>query len=162
MKNDRGITLLVLAITVLIMAILVGATINYGVNSLSTAKLQNFSYEMQQIQGKVDSIYEKIKLGEESYIILGNNITESEDALTTLKLVKGINYSNILDSQREQYYYQDTFTYYRYLTESDLENLLDITSNPGDMIINFYTREVISVQGVVYDGVTYYTLSQLN
>ena len=162
MKNEKGITMIVLVITVLLMVILAGATINYGVNSLNVTKLQNFSYELQQIQGKVDSIYEKIKLGDEEYIILGNEITDSEKAVETLKNVKGINYSNILDSQREEYYYQDNFSYYRYLTQRDLENIFDITSNPGDVIINFTTTEVISVNGFNYDGRTYYTLSQLN
>lgn len=162
LKNEKGITLLILVITILLMIILAGATINYGVNSLNTVKLQNFSYELQQIQGKVDSIYEKIKLGDESYIILGNEITDSEKAMNTLNMVKGINYLNILDSQRDQYYYQENFSYYRYLTERELENLFDITSNPGDVIINFTTREVISVDGFEYEGRTYYTLSELN
>ncbi len=162
LKNEKGITLIVLVITVLLMLILAGTTINYGINSLSTVQLQNFSYELQQIQGKVDSIYEKIKLGDESYIILGDEITASTEAMNTLKLIKGIDYSNMLDSQKDKYYYQGQFTYYRYLSESDLENLLDITSSPGDVIINFSTREVISVQGFAYKGRTYYTLNEVN
>ena len=140
LRNEKGITILILTITIILMVILAGATINYGVNSLNAAKFQNFSYELQQIQGKVDSIYEKIKLGDESYIILGNEITDSEKAMNTLNMVKGINYLNILDSQRDQYYYQENFSYYRYLTEDNLENIFDITSNPGDVIINFTTR----------------------
>ncbi len=162
LRNEKGITILILTITIILMVILAGATINYGVNSLNVAKFQNFSYELQQIQGKVDSIYEKIKLGDESYIILGNEITDSEKAMNTLNMVKGINYLNILDSQRDQYYYQENFSYYRYLTEDNLENIFDITSNPGDVIINFTTREVISVDGFEYEGRTYYTLSELN
>ena len=162
LRNEKGITILILTITIILMVILAGATINYGVNSLNAAKFQNFSYELQQIQGKVDSIYEKIKLGDESYIILGNEITDSEKAMNTLNMVKGINYLNILDSQRDQYYYQENFSYYRYLTEDNLENIFDITSNPADVIINFTTREVISVDGFEYEGRTYYTLSELN
>ena len=162
LRNEKGITILILTITIILMVILAGATINYGVNSLNAAKFQNFSYELQQIQGKVDSIYEKIKLGDESYIILGNEIKKKKKAMNTLNMVKGINYLNILDSQRDQYYYQENFSYYRYLTEDNLENIFDITSNPGDVIINFTTREVISVDGFEYEGRTYYTLSELN
>lgn len=161
MRNEKGITMVILIITVVLMAILAAVAIKTGGNSLDTVKLQNFNYEMQQIQGKVDAIYEKIKLGNEDYIILGNQITDSEEAMNTLKNVKGINYSGLLDSQREEYYYQDNFTYYRYLTQNDLENLFDITSEPGDMIINFTTREVISVKGFVYQGRTYHTLSDM-
>lgn len=161
MRSEKGITMIVLIITVLLMAILATVMINSGGNSLETVKLQNFNYEMQQVQGKVDALYEKIKLGNEEYIILGNQITDSQEAMDTLKNVKGINYSGILDSQREEYYYQDNFTYYRYLTQNDLKNLFDITSEPGDMIINFKTREVISVKGFVYEGRTYHTLNDM-
>lgn len=47
-------------------------------------------------------------------------------------------------------------TTYRYFTEEDLEEELDITSNPGDVIINFLTKEVISVNGIRYEGNIYY------
>lgn len=62
LKNEKGITLLVLIITVLIMIILVSAGIKYGQNSLSDVKLQKFSYELQQIQGRVDTAYEKMSM----------------------------------------------------------------------------------------------------
>ncbi|MCI9365459.1 MAG: hypothetical protein HFJ54_02320 [Clostridia bacterium] len=47
-------------------------------------------------------------------------------------------------------------TTYRYFTEEDLEKDLDITSKPGDVIINFTTKEVISVNGFKYEGKIYY------
>lgn len=161
MRSEKGITMMVLIITVLLMAILATVMINAGGNSLETVKLQNFNYEMQQVQGKVDALYEKIKLGDEEYIILGNDITESPEAMETLKNVRNINYSGLLDSQREEYYYHNSFTYYRYLTQADIQDLFDITSEPGDMIINFKTRDVISVKGFVYEGKTYHTLNEM-
>lgn len=162
MRKEKGITLLALVITIVLILILLGATVNYGVNSLNSIKLQNFKYELDQIQGKVDTIYEKIKLGnEEEYILLGSELTDSEEAQNTLNMIKGIDYSNILDSQREKYYYQDQFTYYRYFTQSELQSVFDITSRPGDMIINFKTKEVISVKGFTYDGRTYYTSDEM-
>lgn len=72
MKNEQGITLLVLIITVLIMIILVSAGIKYGENSISDVKLQKFSYELQQIQGKVDTVYEKMSTeNNPDYVHLG-------------------------------------------------------------------------------------------
>lgn len=62
MKNEKGITLLVLIITVLLMIILASAGIKYGQNSISDVKLQKFSYELQQIQGRVDTVYEKMSM----------------------------------------------------------------------------------------------------
>lgn len=161
MKRESGITMFALLITIVLMGILITATVNYGVNSLDTVKFQNFRYELEQVQGKVDTIYEKIKLGETDYLIRGSNITDNEKAKNTLEMVRGINYSNILESQRDNYYYEDVFTYYRYLTQYEVQNLFGISSEPGDMIINFKTREVISVDGFTFDGITYYSLSDM-
>ncbi len=158
MKEEKGVTILVLVIMVVLMVIIAGIAVNYGGNTLNTMKLQNFKYELEQIQGKVDTLYEKIKLGDVNYITLGSDITDSPEAVATLKKVKTIDYSDMTDSQREEYYYQGTYTSYRYLTEDNLQSLLGITSRPGDFIINFQTREVISVNGFPYDGWTYYTL----
>lgn len=162
MTNEKGITLISLVTTIIIMIILAAVAVNYGISSIETAKLQNFNYELQQVKGKVNTIFEKIKLGEEDYIILGSNITESSDAVNTLKAVKNIDYGSLSEEDRENYYYKDDYTTYRYLTEAQVQELFDITSNPGDMIINFQTTEVISVYGFEYKGNTYYTLSDFN
>ncbi len=161
MRKEVGITMVALIITILLMVILITATVNYGVNSLSTIKFQNFKYELEQVQGKVDTIYEKIKLGETDYFMIGANVTDNEEAENVLQMTRGINYSNILDSQKDNYYYQDVYTYYRYLTQYEIQDLLDISSEPGDMLINFKTRDVISVQGFTFDERTYYSLSQM-
>lgn len=166
MKNENGITLLILAIMIVVMLILATATIQYGSNSLEGVRFQSFNIELQQIQGKVDKIYEKIKLADDNekdkYITLGNNITESTKAMETLKKVKGINYAvNMTDKEKEKYYYEDVFTVYRYLPEAQLKKALDITSSPGSVIINFQTREVISIDGYEYQGKTYYTLNDI-
>lgn len=157
MKEDKGITLIALISMVILITILVSVTINYGYGVVETAKLQNFNYELQQIQGKVDTIYEKIKLGENDYLTLGKNITESAEAVKTLKEIKGIDYSTVSGDE----YYIDDDTLYRYFTENDIKDTFEITSNPGDFIINFQTREVISVDGFKYEEVTYYTLNEM-
>jgi len=162
MKAEKGITLISLVITVVLLIILAAVSINAGFDSIGTMKLQNFNYELQQVQGKVDTIYEKIKLGQTEYITLGSNITESTEAMQTLKTVKNIDYSNIAEEDKENYYYEETNTTYRYLTEAEVKEVLNISSDPGDMIINFITKEVISVEGFDYDDTTYYTLTEFN
>ncbi|MCI9365458.1 MAG: hypothetical protein HFJ54_02315 [Clostridia bacterium] len=104
MREEKGITLAVLAVTIIIMIILSGAIITYGSNSLNTTKLKNFSYEMQQIQGKVDALYEKIKLGNDDILLLGRDITQSARAMETLKKVKNIDYLSITDISASEHY----------------------------------------------------------
>ncbi len=53
------------------------------------------------------------------------------------------------------------YTTYRYFTTDQLEEQLDIKDATQDVIINFKTRDVISVYGFEYDDVTYYELQQM-
>ena len=168
MKNESGITLLVLIITVIVMIILVMAGINYGGTSLSEVKLQNFSYELQQIQGRVDTAYEKMsKERTPDFIFLngelmGRNISYSSAAVETLEKVRGIDYSTA-NTNDEKLYYDGPgkYTYYRYFSASELGQALDIKNASQDVIINFKTREVISVKGQTYNDRTYYRLEDI-
>ena len=162
MKNEKGITMIVLIITAAIMTILATAIVYTGNDSIQGVKLKNFNYELQQVQGKVDTIYEKIQLGQDEYKVLGSNITESNKAMQTLITTKGIDYQNIAEENRDKYYYNATTTKYRYLNGNEAKEKLDISSSPGDLIINFETREVISVDGYEYKGKTIYTAESMN
>lgn len=164
MTNEKGITLIVLIVSVLMLAILASAAINYGTNSLREIKFQNFSYELQQIQGRVDAIYEKMKMeNEPNYIELngikmGANITASGNAVETLQKVKGINYKELIAQSDKNLYPISGITIYRYFSKTDLERFLDIRDPEIEVIINFKTREVISVDGFEYDERLYYRL----
>lgn len=169
MKNERGITLVILIITVVIMMILVAAGISYGTTSIGEIRLQNFSYELEQIQGRVDTTYEKMKTEKEnpSYVslnnkMMGENITTSDDAIDTLKIVtkNKVNYRTIT-TDNEEYYYNRVDTIYRYFSKEDLEEFFDIKNAKQDVIINFKTREVISVKGQKYQEKTYYKLEEI-
>lgn len=58
-------------------------------------------------------------------------------------------------------YYVDGYSIYRYFTRYELESDLDIKNTKQEVIINFETREVISVQGKTYNDITYHTLEQM-
>lgn len=165
-KKESGITILALVITVVIMLILVSAGIHYGTNSISEVKLQNFSYELQQIQGRVDSISEKMGMENNSFYVvsngqtMGQNIRASNEAVDRLYKLKGIDYKNALTSNKDLYpTVYDSI--YRYFTAKDLESQLDIKNAKLDVIINFKTREVISVKGQTHEEKTYYRLEDL-
>ena len=162
MKSEKGITLVVLMITLIIMVMLLGVGVAYGTGTYSEVKLQSFSYELQQIQGRVDTFHEKMSMeNQPSYVslngeILGENIGYSDKALETLKTSKGINYlSSDLQSNQALYdslYFKQkegsqthAYSYYRYFSANALTKFLDIKNAKHDMIINFKTREVISV-----------------
>lgn len=63
MRNEKGITLITLIVTILLMIILASVAIQSGGGSVKEVEFQNFSYELQQIQGRVDTIHEKMVTG---------------------------------------------------------------------------------------------------
>lgn len=163
MKNEKGITLVALAVTIIIMVALVGVGIKYGGNSYSEVQLQNFSYELQQVQGRVDTTCQKMSMEDEPNYILLNGEELGVDmkecpatAVETLKKVKGIDYSSDSSSNSALYFTQKIgtvnnvdverkYSYYRYFSREELSKTLDIKNPKQDVIINFKTREVISV-----------------
>lgn len=174
MKSERGITLLVLVITIVIMIILVGVGINQGWSSYTEVKLQNFSYELQQIQGRVDVIHEKMTMENNPDYVSLNGITlgvDMKDSLSaskareTLYLVKSIDYDTASTTNTTLFYIPEgssTYqSYYRYFSKANLESQLDIKNPKQDVIINFKTRELISVDGIMYNEYVYYTLDEM-
>ncbi len=184
LKNEKGITLLILVIMVMVLGILLYAGINAGTTSVAEVNLQNFSYEMQQIQGRVDSIHEKMSMEDEpTYVRLGEgapigqNVTVAEankkdpnnpdkptakELLNDEKIVNpAVDYNDISIQSNKKYYPETGITAYRYLSPADLKSDLGITNAKNSVIINFETREVISLEGFNYYGTTYYTRKQL-
>lgn len=164
MKNQKGITLVVLVITIVIMLILITTGITYGSHSIAEVQLQNFSYELQQIQGRVEHIYQKMTMEDNpTYATLngeplGVNMGYSDAALDILQEIRGINYRDITIQGDPEFYAGTNLSMYRYFSKKDLEKTLDIKNPKHDVIINFKTREVISVDGVVCDDIEYHRL----
>ena len=144
MKNEKGVTLVTLVVIIVIMSILAATSITFGLHTIDSMQLQNFSYELEQIQGRVDTIYEKIKLGDESYKQIGENANFSTKAVSTLKNLGISDISN-----------------YQYLTPKDLEEDLNIENSDQSVVINFKTKDVISVDGFKYKDTTYYRLKDI-
>ncbi len=147
MKNENGITLITLVVTLVIMIILAVIGTAYGTSTIDAMKFQNFSYQLEQIQGKVDTIHEKINLGDESYKQMGENATFSSKA-TSLLTKLGVSSSEISD--------------YRYFTSKDLEEDLGILNLDQEILINFKTKDVVSIDGFEYKGTMYHRLYNHN
>ncbi len=145
MKNQKGITLITLVITIVVMIIIAGVATYSGIESVKSAQITAFKTELEMIQAKVNVIHEKRKKNDEEksyYDNLGQDITQLNEE--TLLQVLG-------ESSKEGF---------RYFSKENLTSieLDDINQN---VIINFDTCEVISTTGIEIDGVRYYKLKTL-
>lgn len=63
-KNDKGITLTALIITIIIMIILVGVGVKFGTSAIEKAKLEDIKTNMLSIKTKAKTIEEKYLFGD--------------------------------------------------------------------------------------------------
>jgi len=132
--NQKGITLVGLIITIVVIVTIAGVCIYTGRDLLEEAKLEQLKTNMLLIQAKCHSIEDKVTAGEEvSYI---GTIISGEDG----------RYSQYNISQT------DPIKFYE-LSANDVKNnigLGNIAVNDGEYLVDYETSEVIYTPG--YNG----------
>ena len=137
-KNERGITLIILIVTVIIIAILTGVI----VKKMDTGKdIRNYNYmcaDVELLKNKILVYYNE------------NGSVPTKGTAFNAKATLGTQASS-----------RDSDNYY----EIDLSKLYNITLNYGGgttsngdvYIVNEQSLEVYYLNGIEYDGVKYYT-----
>ncbi len=157
MKNENGITMVSLVITILILLMLSTVTFNVGFQMFHMSNMQNFVGKMKVVQSKVDNLIEEKKDIEEygftklSDLEMTDNETYKQFADMLANPEKyNIDVTNswdsLLDVDKENYYYFEP---------DDLEKL-GLKNQDVTVIINFETRNVIARNGVEYENKMYY------
>lgn len=152
MRNEKGITLVALIITVAVMLILASVAVYNGTESVNNTLLNGFYTQLKIVQERVDDI----STTNESYINeddteiyikeAGKNLTETQISnLEQILLAQGLPTDYISES-------------YRYFTIQDIKDILDLDEIDYNLFINFENRIIIAEEGITIDNTTYYTL----
>ena len=166
-KKESGITIMVLAITVVIILIIAGITISKGSEVIKEAQLENLKTDMLLIQAKgkliaeeiqYKTVYEKDKDKKESIkkeILTGNGTKVADITDNTIKqTITSLGIEGI-----DQYYYLDK-------TVLDSMGLGKVKIEDGAYYVVNYdidNPEVVYTGGYkAEDGNIYYTLTQIN
>ncbi len=154
-SNEKGITLVALMITVMIMVMIIGISLDIGMESLDSTRLQGFYMQLETIQKRADDIastnegyYINNDDGTRTYIDLktagGSALTTSQtDFLQTILDEEGITVSP---------------SEFRYFTVTNLDEQLELTQMEYNVFIHFNTRTVIAEKGITINDKTYYML----
>lgn len=134
-KNNKGITLTTLIITVVVLTIIAGTAIYTGRDVLEDAKEEAFVQELQIIQNAVNNIISK---GE-----IYDDLTSAQDELEFIEDRHPILNENLSE--------------YKYLSKDKMKELGILGVNQ-DVFVNLETSKVFSVKG--YNGK--YTLNDFN
>ncbi len=147
-KNQKGITIVSLIITIIILLIIGGTTVYIGTSVIKQATLQTINTNMMLIQAKTKTIAEQAKF---------NNNQDNYKG-TVLSEVLG---NKKIDKLLEIGIIEDTSKYYL-LSKDDLVSMgLEKIEIEDGYIVNYETEEVIYVKGYDNDGITYHKLTDM-
>ena len=152
MKNknsQKGITIIALVITVIMLLILASVATYTGIESYDKAEQIKFVSQMKLIQAKVDE-----KVQEDGFTLEGYGTILTDEQKQTIN--NAVANGEILSPTEDDY-----SNYVRYFSKEQLSTQLSLDNIDEDIIINFKTREVISTVGFEYGGTTYYTQYKL-
>lgn len=152
--NEKGITLISLLVTVLIMMIIVGVAVSAGVESVDSTRLQGFYTQLEFIQKRVDDIastnegYYTNSDGTQTYVDIktqgGSELTSAQSTF----LQELLNNEEINVSASE----------FRYFTIDNLEKQLNLSQMEYNVFIHFDNRIIVAEDGIKINGKNYYIL----
>ena len=144
MKNQKGITLVMLAVTIVIMAILAGVTVNVGSDIIKQAKIQTLNTNMLLLQAKVKTISEEASFNKNTDNYKGSKITSNEK-------INNLKEKGVIENPEQCYL----------LSKDDLNALgLEKVDIHDGYIVNYETEEIIYVRGIKLGNQTFYKLSE--
>lgn len=124
------------------MLILAAVTINVGTGSVDESRRTSFVSYMQLIQTKVDFIAEY-----EDYSRYGEELDDEKKQVL----------QEILASQTESFSTTTSSTYLKFFDSSHIASDLEIENIDDEIVVDFNTREVISLTGIKYEEAMYHT-----
>lgn len=150
--NNRGITLMTLVITIIIMIILAGVTITGTYSLIKKSQLENLKTDMLLIQAKTKTALEEYNFSKDETKLIGTKLEEAD----TEKVSK-LNKAGMTDISN-----------WYFLSQDDLNNmnLSDIRAKDGEYYFVKYDKEnlvvdILYTEGFVENGITKFTLTQL-
>ena len=163
MKNNKGITMMALAITIAVVLFLVGITFNYGKESIKKAQIENIKTNMLLIKAKTKEYVEmaNFKAGTSGQLKENGNLkTEIANELKGEKVQNPSLYSYITYSEDNgQYLYDITDQ----LNDMGLKNI-DLEQNEKYLVVYDISQanvEVYSTKGIQINQQTIHDLSTL-
>lgn len=138
--NEKGITLIALVVTIIVMLILAGIVITGGKYSLNKERENKLITELDMVSHAVLQRYTKASLTNEKYP--GVQLTDDEYN----------EYNNFLQSKLETFANSDYKNYYKLTKDNQGLEKLGINDSTDEYIVNYETGEVFNITTKVTDS----------
>lgn len=178
-KNQKGVTISMLAVTIIILVILAGITISTGSNLIRSSKLRNYITTMNLIKLEVEKIAEQFEFENfdsstiESYYDVSNAMKIEQDVMINSLTYLTESEKNMIISPTSEMFnsipVEDLwFKWYGPILDDlkiEYTNMFDADDDASEIYfyINYATGEVIYPKGYrASDGTITYSLSGLS
>lgn len=132
-RSEKGITLVVLVVSIIIMGIIAGVGVYQGTKGVTTAKDSKLMSEVGMVQHAILEQYAKYKTTNNKTYLKGNKI--DKNSVVQIATEMGINLVNIPATYTNAEYYK--------LSASDVQNL-GFENAKDEFIVNYVSGEVIN------------------
>ena len=149
-KSEKGVTLVALVITIIILIIISSIGIMSGKGTIESAKYSQFMHELIELQTKVN------ELNQNGDTEIGRRLTDEQKEVFNNSVITEIIYNG--KTEDEQNKIKDGF---RYCNKAYIKQQLGIETE-REYLINVEYRYIIYKDGYEYDGTTYYMPQQVN
>lgn len=157
-KSEKGITFIVLVITIVVLLIIGSTAAGAAISSYKNAKVKLYMKEMDLIKEKVLLYEEKNKVNSNDPLAnIGQAVTENEAAFTTIGKLEEQNKLKSIDLTSDNKYKN-----YRYLANADVLAVLNVKDlkESRDIIVDIVTK-VYSVTPVYFENTEYYSADDI-
>ena len=148
-KETKGVTLIALVVTIVVLLILASIGINSGQDAINSAKFNEFKSELKIMQTKVN------ELNQSNETEIRPELTEQQNSIFNVETVYNIIFENKSDEE-----ITNIKKGFRYYSKDYINNKFNFDSITRDYFVNVEKRIVISCTGFEYKGKTYYMSEQ--
>lgn len=142
MKNNKGITLIALIITIVVLLIIAGISISGGITGIEEANDNRTMTELEKVQHAITQRYSKFELTKDTSLIVGTKIDDLPTIPTPTGETKAPTWKVFQVTSGATVSTHPERKYYR-LSKSDLQNLgLTGSENGSSYIVNYYSGEI--------------------
>ena len=154
MRSEKGITLMMLVITIIITLMIAVSAAYSGVSTYKGMKVKTFSEQLSIIKERVNITKTKAQTNSEIDLkSLGKEITEENLGRDLFTKVK-----NAVVNSKEEIDIENL----RYFDSNLLKQELGVDIDNMEILINFENSLIISVNGVEYENQKVYTQKQID
>lgn len=149
--KEKGITLVALVITIILITILTSMGYIVGNSTIKNTKFTQYKSELKIMQSKVN------ELNQENKTDIGQELTDNQKSILDKQEISNIIYNG--KKKEEKTKIQNGF---RYFSKNYINTEFNLDSVEREYLINVEYCYVICPDGFTYDGVTYYMIDQID